>query len=606
VRRPYDEAVGTQTSEQAQLLARAMSERVAGRGAEANRLYGEAAETARRADDLDAWTEAALGLAAVQGFGAEPGPLPAMLYDVLVRTTDDVSRSRVAAALARCWAYAGQAERGQPFADEALSLARQAGDPGQLADALDAALAVRWGPDDLDARSALTRELDDVAAHVADPDKRLQAHLWQLHVACETLDLHAMNRQIRAIEVLGEESSRARFFAATRRAMLDLLRGRPDTVAQLLAVAQDAATQVVIPDDWAVVAVNTAYAGMMSGDAEAVAAMAAGAEEFAVSEGVVVVHAEAAFMWVMAGRPDQADPLLRTFRGGVLSQLPRDVDWMLTLQTVLEVALALEDRELVAEAAELLHPYAGRAVVNAGAVMFHGTTDDTLSRALVVLGRAEEAAVHRDHALRTYERIGAQWWRDRLAATEGPGVPPSTGMHLHPTAGGLWAIGRDATPVAGLRGFGYLRELVGRPGQPIAALDLVGAGGGVVEESGLGELADRQALAAYRKRLADLDAELAEAEDWADAGRLEAARTEKDALLDELSRATGLGGRARTTGSSAERARVAVKKAITTAISRIETVDPQLAKHLTRSVQTGLTCSYEPDPDALQDWVLTE
>src|SRR5689334_8127483 len=263
-----------------------MTEKVAGRGAEATRLYGEAAEAARRVDDLAGWTEAALGLAAAQVFGAEPGPLPAMLYDVLVRTTDDATRSQVAAALARCWAYASQAERGQRFADEAVERARSCGDPAQLADALDAALAVRWGPDDLDIRRALTRELDEVAAHVTNPDKRLQAHLWQLHVACESLDLHSMNRQIRALEVLGEQSPRARFFAATRRSMLDMLRGRPDTVAGLLAVAQEAATQVVIPDDWALYAVNTAYSAMMLGDQDSVAAMAEGAENFAISEGV--------------------------------------------------------------------------------------------------------------------------------------------------------------------------------------------------------------------------------------------------------------------------------------------------------------------------------
>jgi hypothetical protein len=310
-------------------------------------------------------------------------------------------------------------------------------------------------------------------------------------------------------------------------------------------------------------------------------------------------------MWLRAGRTDRAEALLRTFRGGVLAELPRDVDWMLAVQLVLEVALALGDETLIAEAAELLHPYAGRAVVNGGAVMFHGTTDDTLSRALVVLGRPEQAAEHRAAALRTYERIGASWWRERLETAAAPEVvEASVGVHLRPTTGGLWLVGRDATPVPALRGLGYLRELVGRPGQQIAALDLVGASGAVVEESGLGELADRQALAAYRKRLADLDAELAEAEEWADAGRLETARAEKDALLDELGRVSGLGGRTRTTGSSAERARVAVKKAITTAIARIESVDEPLARHLRRSVQTGLTCAYEPDPDELQDWVL--
>jgi hypothetical protein len=69
-------------------------------------------------------------------------------------------------------------------------------------------------------------------------------------------------------------------------------------------------------------------------------------------------------------------------------------------------------------------------------------------------------------------------------------------------------------------------------------------------ESGLGDLLDKQALTAYRQRLHDLEQELTEADQWSDIGRLEALHTERDALLNELARATGLRGRARTTGSS--------------------------------------------------------
>ena len=68
-----------------------------------------------------------------------------------------------------------------------------------------------------------------MAAHVLDPDARLQAHLWALQVACEALDLPTVHRQMRALERLGEESPRALFFAASRRLMLDLLRGRTDS-----------------------------------------------------------------------------------------------------------------------------------------------------------------------------------------------------------------------------------------------------------------------------------------------------------------------------------------------------------------------------------------
>ncbi len=598
----------TESSAIAELLDRADAERAAGRGATAARLYDEGAARCRADDDLAGWTRAVLGAASVQVFGSEPGKLPALLYDVLARTTDDEARSRLAAALARCWVYAGHADRATRFADEAVAGAQRVGDPGLRADALDAALAAHWGPDELDVRRSLATQLDDVAAHVLDPDARLQAHLWGLHVACEALDIQAVHRQIRALELLGEESPRALFFAASRRQMLDLLRGRTDTTPQLVAVAAAAAEEAGLADSWMVLKAMASYSAAQSGDVETCAAGAQACEEFALAEGITTLCAEAAYLWVGAHRPERARDLARTFHGEVLDDLPRDVNWLLTLQCVLEAALAVDDRELIEQATRLLAPYHGRAVVNAGAVMFHGSTDDTLSRAYAVLGDTERARRLRARALATYDRIGAQWWRDRLASwappVEGPRATGAGRVHLHPAPGGLWLIGAEGTAVPGLRGFGYLRELVRRPGLPVAALDLVGAGTGIVEQAGLGEVADKKALAAYRDRLRDLDDEIAESEEWNDSGRLDTLRRERQALLAELARATGLGGRARTTGSSQERARVAVRKAITAAVERIGTVDEPLARHLRSCIRTGLTCSYEPGIDAAPDWVL--
>ena len=143
-----------------------------------------------------------------------------------------------------------------------------------------------------------------------------------------------------------------------------------------------------------------------------------------------------------------------------------------------------------------------------------------------------------------------------------------------------------------------------RPRQPVAALDLTAAGMGAALQPGLGGLLDAQALKAYRQRLRDLEQELDEAEQWSDLGRLDAARTERDALLDEIARATGLSGRTRTAGSSHERARVAVKKAISAAIGRVATVNEPLARHLQTCIHTGLSCSYEPVPEDNLEWIL--
>ena len=101
-------------------------------------------------------------------------------------------------------------------------------------------------------------------------------------------------------------------------------------------------------------------------------------------------------------------------------------------------------------AAALLAPYENRAVFNAGAVMFHGVTDDPLARAAALLGDVEAYERLRVRALATYERIGAQWWRDRLAAWSSPRSPAnvddSPQRHFHPAPGGLWLVGRGDAP----------------------------------------------------------------------------------------------------------------------------------------------------------------
>ncbi len=555
--------------------------------------------------------ETVLVAASAHVFGAEPGRLPAELFDALQRATDPATRARLGAALARCWVYSGQQERGLPFAEQALHDAEQVGDPELVADCLDAALATHWGPDQLETRRALALRLDVVAAHVLDPEARLKAHLWGLQLAFELLDVHSMHRHLRALERLGEESARARFFALTRRLTLDLMLGRTDTSAALLEGAAEASRLAGLADGWMVVASQTGYAAAVSADRATCADVAARAEAFALAEGAREVCAEAAFLWTCAGRSDRAAALVSTFRGGALHGLPRDVNWLLTLQCALEAALAVGDREVVSEAARLLTPYSGRPVFNAGGVMFHGLVDDTLSRAADLLGDRELAASLSARALSAYDTVGATWWRDRLAGARPPADLPDGPLtvHLHPTSGGLWLVGSGErpSPVRPLRGFGYLAELLRRPGQALPALELAGRGTGVLSEAGLGEVIDRKALDAYRRRLADLDDDLREAEEWSDAGRQAALHDEREALLQVVAAATGLGGRLRVAGSSAERARVAIQKAVAAAITRIGEVDQTVGRHLKATVRTGRECRYEPGPDMRPvRWVLDE
>src|SRR5262249_42265920 len=100
--------------------------------------------------------------------------------------------------------------------------------------------------------------------------------------------------------------------------------------------------------------------------------------------------------------------------------------------------------------------------------------------------------------------------------------------------------------------------------------------------------------AAYAARVQELLAELGDARDGADIGRAERLQLELDALMEELERTTGLGGRARAFAGPAERARTAVRKAIKRALDEIEAADAASGAGLRAGTRTGHTCCYEP------------
>jgi hypothetical protein len=113
---------------------------------------------------------------------------------------------------------------------------------------------------------------------------------------------------------------------------------------------------------------------------------------------------------------------------------------------------------------------------------------------------------------------------------------------------------------------------------------------------------DAQAKSAYRRRLEDLREETAEAERCNDPERGRRARVETEFLLGELARGIGLGGRDRTAGDPVERARVNVTRTLRAAVQKLALHDGPLGRHLTATVQTGIFCSYNPDPRVSITW----
>src|SRR6516165_2907113 len=304
--------------------------------------YARAYDKARAAGDIEAMTEAALGLAATQTFGTVPGRVPAFLHEAYSLTRGE-QRARLAVALARAWAYGYDPARAARFAAEALAYAEAHDDPPLLAAALDAHLLVHWGPDDLGERLSMTARLEDTVAHVADVESRMSAHLWRLTTALECLDLAAVRRQVRALDLLAAESgtARARFFAASRRGMYALLSGDLDAAGRALREVAAAGAEAGEPDTLLIEHMLAAGIARQAGDVAALAREAAMYEEFGVHEAVTWVAAEAGLLWVAAGELDRARALLYQLAGPDFSGIARDLDWLLMVAELTEVAVAV-------------------------------------------------------------------------------------------------------------------------------------------------------------------------------------------------------------------------------------------------------------------------
>ena len=355
------------------------------------------------------------------------------------------------------------------------------------------------------------------------------------------------------------------------------------------------------------------------------------------------------------GELDRARAALTRMRGR-LHAIPQNSAWLATLFSAVEAARRVGDLDVAREAAELLEPYADFPVLGSLAVVCLGSTRRPLGLAALTLGDVEHGIAWLEAAIADDERLGnrplaamtmadlaraylsrnerddrrtardlldraireadamdlavrADEWRQLRAEIGEPGATPTVFSLVDEEMGTIerrgtsWVLGVAGRQVVvpDLLGMNYLARLLTNPGVEFAAAALVAESGtalaGVAAPRDQPVLDDR-ALAAYRRRVAELEDDIAEAEQYADSERASRARLELDAVIEELSRTTNVFGKARAFASSDERARTAVQKAVRRTLAHIQNVDPALGDALRDSVQTGRTCCYRPGPGA--------
>ena len=134
--------------------------------------------------------------------------------------------------------------RRRALADEALKLARDGGEPGMLAEVLDARLHALWDPAGAEDRLAAASEIIDLARAAGDGARERDGMFWRFVALMELARVAEAESALAAFDraAVAAGDRQAVVMATARQAMLATFRGRFDQAAQLIAqVAADGA-----------------------------------------------------------------------------------------------------------------------------------------------------------------------------------------------------------------------------------------------------------------------------------------------------------------------------------------------------------------------------
>ena len=523
--------------------------------------------------------------------------------------TDSIVGAHVLARLAVAAFYVDEPRRREELALDALAMAERTGDPAARAHALAAWSDMVAGPEHTEVRLDAGGEVARRGREAGNDELVLIGHRLRFVAHLEQGDIPGADREIHAFERVAERYRLpiVRWYVPLWRGMRALLRGDLAEADRFVLVAERVGGQAGSENAMLLTTTLREWIGRARGGipADLVETVRTKIDEYlAVNPDVGSARAVLLTFAIDAGELGEArrhlDALARVSFGD------RDAEWLGSLWRAAEACDVLGDAELAVEVAGLLEPFESRFAIDGIGATVVGWVGEALGVLDLVRGRRREGEDRLRIATERYAQIGAPLLaaraRDRLGAqpSSAPVAPTEEGTLRR--EGEVWVLayrGREIR-LRDAKGLHDLAVLLERPFREVHVSELTG--GGVVTAAAV-ETIDDDAKAAYRARISELEAEVAEAGDAHDLVRASRAREELEFVVDELAASLGVGGRSRRAPDDMERARKAVTARIRYVIDRVETEHPELGRHLAVSVRTGAFCSYTPDRPVV--WEIT-
>jgi hypothetical protein len=556
-------------------------------------------------EQIDLLEEARTGLAALDAGPVTPGK---------ARSRARRLRALVTARLSVATTLMEPVERRATLAEEAVALARADDDPGALTYALSALCDVRSGPDHHADRLRWSAEMIGNARRIHDLPLELLGRRFRLVALLEAGTVVEAEAEALAYEAAAKLLHQPLYlwYVPLWRGMRALLQGRYDDCLAALEETEELGRRAG-SGNAEILAMTQRWCLLIDrGDREGLLRALRNVPPLDQLPGVWP-RVSLALLAAQQGDLEQAARQLSAV-APQLGEAPLDSEWLPMLAQVAEAVALTGPDPIAGEAYALLEPYAELFVVEGIGAAVRGPVHRSLALLATAMGDTAAATRHLARTRELAEAIGAPGWSEPLPAMPGSAdvpVPPQS-ANVFRNQGDWWTLqyrGREAR-IRDSKGLRDLAVLLSRPGTPVPALDLATASAAgpsaaaaeadLHEPGGLGDVIDARARAAYRRRLEELGIAAEEADALGDQERSTRISIERDALVEQLSAAYGLGGRPRRAGSPAERARSTVTARIRTALDRISQTHPELGRHLRASIHTGTLCVYEPETE--QHW----